>query len=102
MSACLIEMEESSILRVKYGEPAKNDKIVQDAEKRLLQLIDTGVIIGGELIRINGPMTLPTAMVFAHKLAHLYQAVACYDPKLSKYVVTITHGNDYKLGDLID
>lgn len=102
MSTYLIEMEEESILRVKFGEPAKNDKIVQDAEKKLVQLIEAKIIAGGDLIRINGQISIPVAMVFAHKLAHLYQAVACFDPKLSKYVVTIAHGTDYALGDLID
>jgi CRISPR-associated protein Csx3 len=41
-------------------------------------------------------------MMLAHKLAHLYQAVACFDPKLSKYVVAIAHGNKFTVGDLID
>ncbi len=41
-------------------------------------------------------------MVFAHKFGHLYQAVACYDPKLAKYVVTIAHGDKYTVGGLID
>jgi hypothetical protein len=30
------------------------------------------------------------------------QAVAVYDPKLSKYVVSIAHGCKYRVGDLVD
>ena len=54
------------------------------------------------MIRVNGPASLPVAMVLCHKLAHRYQAVACFDPKLSKYVVAISHGGKYAVGDLLD
>ena len=40
--------------------------------------------------------------MLAHKLNHLYQAVAVYDPKLSKYVVAIAHGGRYSVGDLVE
>jgi CRISPR-associated protein Csx3 len=59
-------------------------------------------LAGGEVIRVNGPASLPVAMVLAHKLAHLYQAVACFDPKLGKYVVAIAHGDKYAVGDLVE
>ena len=52
--------------------------MVKDVEQRLEQLIENGDISGGEIIKINGPASLPVAMVFAHKLSHLYQAIACY------------------------
>ena len=90
------------ILKIGFGDPAQNDVIVKDVEKRLSEMIESGEIAGGELIRINGPASLPVAMVIAHKLAHLYQAVACFDPKMSKYVVSIAHGNKYAIGDLVD
>ena len=65
-------------------------------------MIHSGQITGGEVIRINGPSSMPVAMVLAHGFGHLYQAVACYDPKLAKYVVVIAHGNKHRVGDLID
>lgn len=89
-------------LKVGFGEPAQNDQIVKDAEGRLDEMVAAGELPGGEVIRVNGPASLPVAMVLAHKLAHLYQAVACFDPKLSKYVVAIAHGGNYAVGDLID
>jgi len=90
------------ILKIGFGAPAQNDQIVKDTESGLDSLISSGALGGGEVIRVNGPASLPVAMVLAHKLAHLYQAVACFDPKLSKYVVAIAHGDKYAVGDLLD
>ena len=56
---------------------------------------------GGELALVNGPASLPVAMVLAHKLGHLFGAVACFDPKLGKYVVSIAHGGTYTVGQLV-
>ena len=82
--------------------PAQNDMLVKEAEEKLDELLTQKIISGGEIIRINGPTTLPVAFVLAHKLSHLYQAVSMYDPKLSKYVVAIAHGDKYSVGELID
>jgi CRISPR-associated protein Csx3 len=90
------------VLKIAFGAPASNDQIVKDAEMRLGEMIASGELSGGAVIRVNGRGSLPVAMVLAHKLAHLYQAVACFDPKMSKYVVTIAHGSGYAVGDLID
>lgn len=93
--------KEGNILRVGFGEPAQNDRIVQDAYRRLEEMIKTGELPGGKLIKINGPASLPVAAVLIHALSHRYETVAIYDPKLGKYVVAITHGNKY-LGQLVD
>jgi len=90
------------VLTIGFGAPAQNDQIVKDAQAGLDSLISSGALGGGEVIRVNGPASLPVAMVLAHKLGHLYSAVACFDPKLSKYVVAIAHGDKYAVGDLID
>jgi CRISPR-associated protein Csx3 len=102
MASYTIRLEQGNLLKVDFGEPAQNDRIVRDAGQRLDELIESGEIAGGELIRINGPASIPVAMVLAHRLSHLYQAVACYDPKLSRYVVAIAHGDQYHIGDLVD
>ncbi len=101
MSTYNIALDEG-ILRIGFGSPAQNDQIVKDAAARLDKMIEAGELKGGDILRVNGPASLPVAMVLAHKLAHLYQAVACFDPKLSKYVVAIAHGNKFAVGDLID
>jgi CRISPR-associated protein Csx3 len=89
-------------LRIGFGTPAQNDQIVKDVEARLDEMIAAGDLVGGEVVKVNGPASLPVAMVLAHKLAHLFQAVACFDPKMSKYVVAIAHGDKHAVGDLID
>jgi CRISPR-associated protein Csx3 len=91
-----------NVLKISFGTPAQNDEIVKDATARLDEMSAAGELVGGEVIRINGPASLPVAMVLAHKLAHIYGTVACFDPKLGKYVVAITHGGKYAMGDLID
>jgi CRISPR-associated protein Csx3 len=93
---------EDGILRVGFGSPAQNDEIVRDAEMRLDEMIESGELAGGEVVRVNGPASLPVAMVLCHKVAHLFGAVACFDPKLAKYVVAISHDPAYAVGDLID
>lgn len=102
MTTYNINLETDNLLMISFGESAQNDQIVKDAEKRLDEMIKTGQLKGGELMRINGPASLPVAMVIAHGLSHLYQALACYDPKLAKYVIAVAHGDKYRIGDLID
>lgn len=95
-----IEIENNNTLKIGFAEPAQNDAIVRDAAARLSELEPE--LIGGELIKVNGPASLPVAMVIAHALGHKYAAVACFDPKLGKYVVAIAHGGRYQVGDLVD
>ena len=103
MEVYKIDLEDNNILQLCMGDvPAQNDVLVQTVEKKLDELIAAKKIYGGEIIKINGPATLPIAFVLAHKLNHLYEAVAMYDPKLSKYVIVITHGPKYRVGDLVD
>jgi len=101
MTTYNIELK-NDILRLSFGEPAQNDQIVQDAATKLEQMAQSGEISGGQLLRINGPVSIPVAFVLAHKLAHIYGAIGFFDPKLGKYVICITHNPAYKLGDLID
>lgn len=100
MTTYTIKLEDD-ILRIEFGEPAQNDQIVQDAAACLDDLLASGQLVGGKLLKINGPASLPVAFVIAHKVAHLYGAIACYDPKLASYVVCITHNPAYNLGALI-
>jgi len=101
MTTYNIQLNED-ILRVSFGEPAQNDQIVKDAAAKLEQMSQSGELTGGQLLRINGPISIPVAFVLAHKLSHLYGAIGFFDPKLGKYVISITHNPAYKLGDLID
>jgi CRISPR-associated protein Csx3 len=93
---------EGDVLRVGFGESAQNDVIVRDAQARLDEMIAAGELTGGAIIKVNGPASLPVAVVLAHGLSHLYEAVAVFDPKLGKYVVAVSHGSEYRPGDLIE
>ena len=86
------------VLKVGFGEAAQNDVIVKDA----VALLEAMNLQGGRLIKINGPASLPVAVAIAHAVGHLYETIAVFDPKLSKYVVSVTHGTEYQLGQLID
>ena len=93
---------QTGVMKVGFGDPAQNDAICRDAAARLEELISSGVLAGGPVIKINGPASLPVAVVIAHAVSHLYEAVAVFDPKLGKYVVAVSHGPELKVGDLID
>ena len=97
-----ITRDADGILRVGFGKPSGNDQIVKDAYARLDAMQKAGELSGGGLLKINGPASLPVAMVLGHKLSHLFEAVACFDPKLNKYVVAISHSPNYAVGDMID
>ncbi|MBD2629623.1 CRISPR-associated protein Csx3 [Trichormus variabilis] len=101
MTTYNIELKDD-ILRLSFGEPAQNDQIVKDAAAKLEQMAQSGELAGGQLLKINGPVSIPVAFVLAHKLAHIYGAIGFFDPKLGNYVISITHNPAYKLGDLID
>lgn len=93
---------DGNVLRIGFGKLSENDKIVKCAVHRLKELVDNGKLSGGQLIKVNGPASLPVAVALGHALAHLYGSVAVYDPKLNKYVVSVSHTPLYAVGDLID
>jgi CRISPR-associated protein Csx3 len=101
MTTYNIELD-GELLNIGFADPAQNDQIVRDAAARLDEMAESGELKGGQLLKINGPASLPVACVLAHKVAHLFGAVGVFDPKLGKYVISITHNPTYKLGDLID
>ena len=102
-SSYLINLE-ADILQVSFDKdnPATGDRIVQGAQTRLEELIASGVLTGGSLLKINGRMSLPVSYTIAHTLGHLYSAIAVFDPRLQAYVVVISTNPEYQLGDLID
>jgi CRISPR-associated protein Csx3 len=94
----LVKKLEDNVLRLDFGAPAQNDQIVKDAIAAVRDL----ELKGGKLIKLNGPASLPVAVALAHEISHLYATVAVFDPKLGKYVVSVSHSADYSAGDLID
>ena len=92
---------DGDVLRIGFGEPADNGQIVKDLVQRLDEMHKGNELAGGGLLRINGPASLPVAMVLAHKLSHLFGAIACFDPKKDQYVVAISHDPQFVVGDWI-
>ena len=76
---------------------AINSELVKFVAEKLLKLIENEPM-RGRLLKINGAQSVPIAYHIAHKAAHLYGAVAIFDPKLSGYVISITHDPEYELG----
>ena len=89
---------EGDVLKLSFGASAQNDQIVRDAIEGVKALN----LEGGKIIKFNGPASLPVACALAHEVGNMYGAVACFDPKLSKYVVAISHDPEFQVGDLID
>ena len=87
----------ADLFKVGFGTPAQNDQIVRDAHASLEAIGE----FGGAMALVNGPASLPAAVVVAHHLLHRYAAVAIFDPKMAGYVVAASHGSGYSLGDLI-
>lgn len=90
------------VLKLSFGSPAQNDQIVRDAVERLHEMEASGDFEDGNVIKLNGPASLPVAMAIAQSLSEHFQVVAAFDPKMNKYVVAITKDPNYKIGDLID
>lgn len=88
---------EGVLLTVGFAAPAGNDTLVREAAADLESL----GLNGGRLCLVNGPASLPVGAVITHGVAHLYEVVAMFDPKLGSYVVAVSHGGDLTVGDLI-
>jgi len=95
-----VEKTATDMLKVSFGAESENDRKVVDAKTQLDALAEAGEL-QGELIKINGPASLPVAMTIAHAVAHTFGAVACFDPKVGGYIVAIAHGGKYAVGDVI-
>lgn len=89
--------KDGDVLKVGFDAPAQNDVIVRDCAQALADLN----LQGGVRVLVNGPASLPVAMVLAHSLSHIYGYVACFDPKLAAYVVAISHDPNTPIGTLI-
>lgn len=90
---------EGDVLKVAFGERADSDAIVREVAETC-QALKTEIM--GKHLKINGPATLAVAMLLAHEFGHLCKSVSFFDPKLGKYIVSISHDKSLRVGDLID
>lgn len=100
---------EGDVLRVQINNNVQvdGDQIVRDAKAQLQDLINSGQLPSGKVLKINGRSTVLASFIIALELAHLYSAIAVFDPKLGEqgvdsYIVPISHTPDYQVGDTID
>ena len=100
MSTYIITLK-GDVLRIGFGVPANNDVIVRDVAERLEELRVSGELEAGRLVKVDGPASLPVAMVLADKLSDLFDVIACFDPKMSRYVVVISRDPTRAVGTLI-
>ena len=83
------------------ADPQTNAEMVPDVESRLAALANAGGL-SGKMLLVNGAASVPLSFVIAHKVAHLFGAVAVFDPKLSGFVIAISHDPEFKLGEVFN
>ena len=91
---------EATLLRLAFGEPATNDAIVREADRTMRELKGES-LRGGRLVLLHGPASLAAVAVIVHHIAHLFGAVAVFDPKLNGYVVVVSHDPAFRIGDVL-
>jgi CRISPR-associated protein Csx3 len=85
------------LLKVSFGEPSSNDKIVGELFETLKGL----ELAGGRVCLISGPASLPVAAVLTHHVSHLFAVLGVFDPKLQKFVISVSHDPEYRVGDTL-
>ena len=94
----VVEKSEGIVtIRLSFGDPAPNDRVVPDAIGAMAAL----KLEGGKGVKLTGPCSLPAAIAIGHAVAHLFGFVAFFDPKLGQFVVCVSHDPGVRPGDLI-
>ncbi len=71
--------------------------------RRIAEMIATKLLPGGEIIKIKGPMPTFIAAILTYRLGQFYQAIACFDFKTKKYIVSVARERGpYSVGDIIE
>jgi CRISPR-associated protein Csx3 len=105
MSSYQMQLE-ADLLRVGFTAPASGEDIVKDVHQQLSEMINSGKLTGGKLLKINGRISVLASYTLAHEVFHRFGAIAVFDPKvgteeLGGYVITISHTPNYLLGAII-
>ena len=108
MSSYLLRLEGDTL----YGEfnrqePASGDRLVADVTRRIDEMIQQGILTGGNLLKVEGPQSVAIAYTLAQRLAPLYGVISVMDPKACRrgykvYIVAISRVKEYRPGDLIE
>lgn len=78
MSSYSIQLE-NDLLKVGFSTPVNGDRIVKDIHQQLTEMINSGQLKGGKLLKINGRISIPGCYTLAHEVAHLFGAIAFLD-----------------------
>lgn len=82
--------------------PADGDAVVRDVQSLVRQMIASGELAGGNLLKIHGRISIPASYTLAHEVAHLYRAIAVSDTRLGAYVVVRSTTTQYPLACRVD
>ncbi|MEG4633851.1 hypothetical protein QUB56_30480 [Microcoleus sp. AR_TQ3_B6] len=81
--------------------PTDGDEMVRDAAARLQEMAEAGELRGGDLLKIDGRISILVSYAIAYHVAHLYRAIAIADPRLSAYIVATSTAAEYPVGSRI-
>ncbi|MBC6434188.1 CRISPR-associated protein Csx3, partial [Nostoc sp. HG1] len=98
---------EGDILKVRFGKPANGDQVIRDAAVRLDEMMASGELSGGKILKIDGPASVAVSYLIAHKVSQLYGVIAVFDPKIGRrgyktFITTVSQTPAYKIGELIE
>lgn len=103
-----VNLQQDDLLKVGFNPKlrADGDRIVRDTAAQLDRLIESGQL-KGRFLKVSGRASVLASFVIANKLAHCYGAIALFEPKegsqgLDRYIVSISHSPDYRVGQAID
>lgn len=88
---------ERTRLNGRFVANAQGDEIVQSIVRQLEAL----PLRGGRLVTFDGQISVAGAIALGHRLAHLYAAVAMFDPKMQGFIVAVSHDPEFAVGQLI-
>ncbi|WP_030008027.1 hypothetical protein [Picosynechococcus sp. NKBG042902] len=94
----LLKLEEDVLtIQLSAASYRMNDVLVPALYQDLARL-KQNELRGGKLLKVNGKHSLPMAYVLADGVAHLYGAIAIFEPEHQGYLVAISHDPDYPVG----
>ncbi len=82
--------------------PADGDAVVRDVQRLVRQMIASGELIGGNLLKIQGRISVAASYTLLHEVAHLYRTIAVSDTRLGAYVVVSTTAAEYPVSCRVD
>lgn len=82
--------------------PAEGDAVVRDVQRLTRQMIASGELSGGNLLKIQGRISVAASYTLYHEVAHLYRAIAVSDTRLGAYVVVSSTAAEYPLSCRVD